>query len=100
MALGPKGSKYSCSRSSASFQHTCTYSNTLASPISLVADTLVAGNALGTTLRIVLLRELVTHKDEIDTGASQLSALTQSPGKAYICPDRADRAQHSHQVCY
>lgn len=56
-------------------RRTCTYSNTLASPISRAADTLVAGNALGATLRIVLLRELVTHKDEIVT-AQQLAIRT------------------------
>lgn len=43
----------------------CTNSTTLASPMSLVADTLVAGNAFGTTFRIVRRRELVTDKDEM-----------------------------------
>ena len=51
-------------------------STTLLSTISRVADTLVAGNALGTTFRTVRRRELVTDSEEMLTIAALLSALS------------------------
>lgn len=46
---------------------TCTYSTMLLSPRSREADTFVAGNALGTTFKMIRRRELVTVNDDIET---------------------------------
>jgi hypothetical protein len=61
---------------SSNYQHTWTYSTTLLSPRSRVADTLDAGNAFGTTLRTVRRRELVTDNDEIVTVDESVSTTT------------------------
>jgi hypothetical protein len=55
--------------------HTWTYSTTLLSPRSRVAETLVAGNAFGTTFRTVRRRELVTDSDDMVTILARLSTL-------------------------
>jgi hypothetical protein len=62
-----------CRRFNLSY-HTCTNSTTLLSPRSRIADTLVAGNAFGTTFRTVRRRELVTDSEEMVTVRASLSA--------------------------
>lgn len=52
---------------------TWTYSTTLLSPRSRLAETLVAGNASGTTFRTIRFREFVTVKDEIVTAFQAVS---------------------------
>jgi hypothetical protein len=83
MVQGPGISISICARASRLLQlgishHTWTYSTTLLSPRSRVADTLVAGNAFGTTFRTVRRRELVTDRDEIVTVQASLS-VSSSP---------------------
>ena len=57
------------------YHFTWTYSTTLLSPRSRVAETLVAGKAFGTTFRTVRLRELMTDKEEMVTIHTSPSAL-------------------------
>lgn len=57
---------------------TWTYSTTLLSPRSRVAETLVAGKALGTTVRTVRRLELMTDSEEIVTIAQRISNSLQN----------------------